>query len=264
MTLYGDLDVSIIDELPAGRQDITTRVVRDKELPQVYSFIAQQVEEGRQAYVIFPLVSESEKLDLKSAEERFEFLTGTYLKGLRLGLLHGQQKADQKTAVMSAFHNKELDVLVSTTVIEVGVDVPNATVMLIENAERFGLSQLHQLRGRIGRGAHKSTCILQAGSSSGTSWKRLKVIEKYRDGFRIAEEDIRIRGTGNVFGREQSGVMKLRVADPVQDIRVLEHARQLAQELISEDPFLQSPEHLKLQAKVRNKHAAVQEYLSIG
>ncbi|MEL6546568.1 MAG: ATP-dependent DNA helicase RecG, partial [Myxococcota bacterium] len=226
LTVYGDLDVSVIDELPPGRRPIETYLYRDAQRAQVYRDVRKQAEQGRQAYVVFPLVEESEAegMDkLRDATSAATELAEGALKGLRLGLLHGRMSADEKDRVMRAFASHELDVLVSTTVIEVGVDVPNATVMVIENAERFGLSQLHQLRGRVGRGAYESFCFLVTrGSSSDDAWRRLNVMVKTNDGFQIAEEDLEIRGPGDFIGTRQSGLPLLSFANLARDQRVLE------------------------------------------
>lgn len=237
MTLYGDLDVSILDELPPGRQPIITKCRSVKELDKFWAFLLKQIGEGRQAYVVYPLVEESEKIDAKSVKVEFERLK-TLLPNVRIGLLHGQLKGDEKERVMTAFRARKIDVLLSTSVIEVGVDVPNATVMLIENAERFGLAQLHQLRGRIGRGEHLSYCVLVGEAKSLESWKRLKIMEETTDGFRIAEEDFKIRGPGNIFGTEQSGLPPLHFASLESDYNLLVRARNDAARFIQEDPTL--------------------------
>ena len=264
MTLYGDLDVSELDELPAGRQAIVTRVIKEAQLPQAYDFIRKQVAQGRQAYLVYPLVEESELVDLKSAQAMFAELGTGALAGLRLGLLHGQLPAEQKDRVMEQFRAGRLDVLVSTTVIEVGVDVPNANLMLIENAEQFGLAQLHQLRGRIGRGAHKSYCILEARAASLDAWQRLKIMEETCNGFRIAEEDFKLRGMGNLLGREQSGAPVLRVADPLADVAILEAARAEAFTLLEADGDLSQPEHRRLKERARSLYRTVAPYLKVG
>ncbi len=264
MTLYGDLDVSVIDEMPAGRQQITTRVVGEAQLEKAYDFIRGQIKQGRQAYLVYPLVNESDLLELKSATEMFDDLRMTAFAGLRLGLLHGQLKAEQKESVMQKFRAGELDILVATTVVEVGVDVANATVMLVENAERFGLAQLHQLRGRIGRGAHKSYCILQGHPKGKDSWRRLKVMEETSDGFKIAEEDFRIRGMGNLLGKEQSGVPLLRVADPLADIALLEGARQEAIALVAADPQFGKPAYEPLRRRARALFRETGGYIKVG
>ena len=237
MTLYGDLDVSILDELPPGRQPILTKCRSAKELDRFWIFLRQQVEAGRQAYVIYPLVDESEKVEAKSVKVEFERLREV-LPGINLGLLHGQLSPPEKERVMTAFRAGEIQVLLSTTVVEVGVDVPNATIMLIENAERFGLAQLHQLRGRIGRGQHASYCVLVGEPKSLEGWRRLKIMEETSDGFRIAEEDFRIRGPGNIFGTEQSGLPPLRFANLDTDFELLTQARDAAKRFTDKDPTL--------------------------
>lgn len=264
MTWYGDLDVTTIREMPGGRQPIVTRVISEKLLPEAYGFIRKQAEKGRQAYLVYPLVSESEQLDLKAATGMMETLKTGPLAGVRLGLVHGQMRVDERDRVMEKFRRGDVDVLVATSVIEVGVDVPNATVMLVENAEHFGLAQLHQLRGRIGRGTHKSFCILQGHPRSRDAWKRLKILEETTDGFRIAEEDFRIRGMGNLFGREQSGGTVLRVGDPLRDTLILENARQEAFRIIEQDPRLRAPEHALLREEARALYRASSAFVKVG
>jgi ATP-dependent DNA helicase RecG len=237
MTLYGDLDVSVLDELPPGRQKIITKLRSVKELDKFWTFLVAQIGEGRQAYVVYPLVEESEKVDAKSVKAEFERLK-ELLPNVKLGLLHGQLDPMEKERVMTAFRAGEIDVLLSTSVIEVGVDVPNATVMLVENAERFGLAQLHQLRGRIGRGQHLSYCVLVGEPKSLEGWRRLKIMEETTDGFRIAEEDFKIRGPGNIFGTEQSGLPPLHFASLETDYDLLALARTHADSLIRQDPTL--------------------------
>ena len=237
MTLYGDLDVSVLDEMPPGRQPIVTQCRSAKELDKFWAFLVKQLGEGRQAYVIYPLVEESEKIDAKSVKAEFENLQA-HLAGVKLGLLHGQLPPPEKERVMTAFRDGEIQVLLSTSVVEVGVDVPNATVMLIENAERFGLAQLHQLRGRIGRGQHKSYCVLVGEPKSVEGWRRLKIMEETCDGFRIAEEDRRIRGYGDIFGTAQSGVPPFRFADLGSDFDLLVRARADAARIFAQDPTL--------------------------
>jgi ATP-dependent DNA helicase RecG len=237
MTVYGDLDVSLLDELPPGRQPILTKRRSTKELDKFWAFLLKQIGEGRQAYVIYPLVEESEKVDAKSVKAEFERLK-ELLPQVKLGLLHGQLDGAEKERVMTAFRSGEIEVLLSTSVIEVGVDVPNATVMLIENAERFGLAQLHQLRGRIGRGEHPSWCVLVGEPKSLEGWRRLKIMEETTDGFRIAEEDFKIRGPGNIFGTEQSGLPPLRFASLETDYELLTLARNDAARFLKDDPAL--------------------------
>ncbi len=246
MTLYGDLDVSVIDELPPGRTPIETNVFNEKARARAYQVVQRELDLGHQAYVVYPLVEESEKVDLADATQGAEQLT-TIFPTARLGLLHGRMKADEKDAVMSAFRAHEIDLLVCTTVIEVGVDVPNASVMVIEHSERFGLSQLHQLRGRVGRGAAKSYCVLLAGYAlSEEGRNRLAVMEQSTDGFVIAERDLEIRGPGEFLGTRQSGLPELAVANLVRDQALLAQAQLEARAIIDADPKLERPEHAGL------------------
>ena len=229
LTTYGDLDVSVMREMPPGRHPIRTTVRPEERRPEVYEFIRGQLDEGRQAYVIYPLVEESEKVDLRAATEMADHLGQDVFPHYRVGLLHGRMKPDAKERVMNAFARGEIQLLVSTTVVEVGVDVPNASVMLVEHAERFGLSQLHQLRGRVGRGAHKSYCLLlYQGPLNEQADRRLKAIATTADGFEIAEQDLEIRGPGDFFGTRQSGMPTLRVGDLVRDRALMEDARREA------------------------------------
>ncbi|WP_419145183.1 ATP-dependent DNA helicase RecG [Myxococcus stipitatus] len=243
MTLYGDLDLSIIDQLPPGRTPITTRVFNDKQRGRVYAAIAAELEKGHQAYVVYPLVEESEKLDLEDATRGVDKLRQAFPQA-RVGLLHGRMKAEEKDAVMEDFREKRLDLLVCTTVVEVGVDVPNASVMVVEAAERFGLSQLHQLRGRVGRGAAASYCFLVA--SSARSWEsteRLAVMEQSSDGFVIAEKDLEIRGPGEFLGTRQSGLPELAVANLARDADLLSMAQAEARRILARDPDMKAAEH---------------------
>lgn len=264
MTLYGDLDVTTIRELPKGRQEIVTRVIGEAQLPKAYGFIRDQVAKGRQAFLVYPLVEESEQLEAKAATEMFVHLQKAEFPGLGLGLLHGQMAAVDKDRVMQRFRAGELHILVATSVVEVGVDVPNASVMLVENAERFGLAQLHQLRGRIGRGEHRSYCVLQGVPTSREAWQRLKVMERTRDGFEIAEEDFRLRGMGNLLGREQSGALVLRVGDPLRDQALLEQAREEAFRLIESDPRLERPEHEPIRHRARALYRSASAFVKVG
>ncbi len=259
MTAYGDLDVSVIDEMPADRKPIRTAIRLESQKEKVYEFVRKEIARGRQAFVVFPLIEESEKLDLKAATKEFDHLQSAVFPEQRLGLLHGRLSTEQKDEVMRAFRSGAMDILVATTVIEVGIDVPNATVMLIENAERFGLSQLHQLRGRVGRGADQSYCILIAnyeaiGTRRGmvgtdlqrekrAAERRLETMVETTDGFRIAEVDLELRGPGEVFGTRQSGLPELKIADLVEDKELLMHARHAAFSIVSQDPHLRKPEH---------------------
>ncbi len=233
MTVYGDLDVSIIDELPPGRTPIKTVVVGEDKRKGVYKGIERELKLGRQAYVVYPLIEESEKLDLKAATEMFEELRDRIFPRQRVGLLHGKMKAAEKEATMQAFVSGELDILVSTTVIEVGVDVQNASTMVIEHAERFGLSQLHQLRGRVGRGAEQSYCVLLTGDKkTAVAKERLGIMEETNDGFKIAEKDLELRGEGEILGTRQSGIQLFKIANIVRDIELLQAARDEAERLL--------------------------------
>lgn len=235
MTVYGDLEVSIIDELPPGRTPIKTFVRGDDRREKIYEFIRKQLQAGHQAYVVYPIIEESEKLDLRNATEMYEHLKRDIYPEFQVGLLHGKMKPAEKEEVMSRFSTNETRILVATTVIEVGVDVPNASVMLIEHAERFGLSQLHQLRGRVGRGAAESHCILLAQfSKTKEAQERLKVMEETTDGFKIAEKDLEIRGPGEVMGTRQSGLPEFRIANLIRDQKILEIARREADYLLNE------------------------------
>jgi ATP-dependent DNA helicase RecG len=246
MTLYGDLDVSVIDELPPGRTPIQTKVFAEKARPRAWALIEAELAKGHQAYVVYPLVDESEKVDLANATEGAEQLAAAFPQA-RVGLLHGRMKPQEKDAVMASFRDHRLDLLVATTVIEVGVDVPNASVMVIEHAERFGLSQLHQLRGRVGRGAAKSLCLLVTGYAlSQDSRERLQVMEASTDGFVIAEKDLEIRGPGEFLGTRQSGLPELVVANLARDQALLGLAQQEAQAIVAADPRLEAPEHARL------------------
>jgi ATP-dependent DNA helicase RecG len=254
MTVYGDLDVSVIDELPPGRTPIQTRVVFENKKPQVLSFLMDQIEKGRQAYIVYPLVEESEKIDLKSAVEEFEKLK-VLLPKARCGLLHGKMKSDEKDEIMNRFRAHEVDILVSTTVIEVGVDVPNSNLMIIEHAERFGLSQLHQLRGRVGRGAHKSYCILIMGHAvSEEARDRTRVMEQTTDGFKIAEADLELRGPGEFLGTRQSGLPGFKMANLVRDVLILQEARQAAFEVFNKDKSLRDPDNRVLREELLRSH----------
>ncbi len=249
LTLYGDLDISTIDEMPAGREKVATRWVPPERRDAAYGFVRKQVGEGRQAFVVCPLVNESSSIEAKAATEEFQRLSGEVFPDLRVGLLHGRLSSKEKDAVMRRFRDGELDVLVTTAVVEVGIDVANATIMLIEGAERFGLAQLHQFRGRVGRGEHKSYCLLLSETQSDTAKERLSALERIHDGFQLAEVDLQLRGPGDFFGTRQSGLPMLRMAQ-ISDRQLLETARQEAARLLEEDPGLQAPEHAALAARV--------------
>lgn len=264
MTVYGDLDISVIDEMPPGRSPVETRIYSEKEREKVYAVITKEVKAGRQAYVVYPLVEESEKSDLMDATNMAERLKDAFPE-FKIGLLHGRMKVDEKEAVMNGFKNREIDILVATTVIEVGIDVPNATVMVIEHAERFGLSQLHQLRGRVGRGSHNSSCLLLAQyKSSEDAWKRLKVMEETTDGFRIAEVDLEIRGPGDFLGTRQSGMPDFRVGSIIKDAKILDEAKTAAFDIVEHDPMLSRPENSLLKEVLKERWRGRLELAGIG
>lgn len=254
MTVYGDLDVSIIDEMPAGRSPIQTRAIFENKRPQALQFMLEQLQKGRQAYFVYPLVEESEKIDLKNAVEEFEKLKAQF-PTVKFGLLHGKMKPDEKDQVMTQFRRHEIQVLVSTTVIEVGVDVPNANIMIIEHAERFGLSQLHQLRGRVGRGEYKSFCILIMGYAVSEEGKqRTEMMEKTSDGFKIAEFDLEMRGPGEFMGTRQSGLTGFKMANLVRDMAILQQAREAAFEVLKKDPKLAYQDNKGLREELLREH----------
>ena len=229
LTLYGDLDLSVLDELPPGRTPIVTRRITDDRSTEVWDFVRKQVAEGHQVYVVYPVIAENEETELKAAIKMYRELSGEVFADLKVGLLHGRLDSDLKDQVMRMFQKGELQILVATTVIEVGVDVPNATVMVIEHAERFGLAQLHQLRGRIGRGAAKSYCILMTGGKvTEEGERRLEAMVKTNDGFEIAELDLELRGPGEFFGTRQAGMPSFRVANLIRDRQLLELAKREA------------------------------------
>jgi ATP-dependent DNA helicase RecG len=234
LTLYGDLDLSVLDELPPGRTPIATHCVADDQSPKVWDFVRKQVAAGHQAYVVYPVIAENEESELKAAIKMYRELSGNIFADLKVGLLHGRLDADLKEQVMRGFQRGELQILVATTVIEVGVDVPNATVMVIEHAERFGLAQLHQLRGRIGRGGAKSYCILMTGGKvSEDAQRRLEAMARTNDGFQIAELDLELRGPGEFFGTRQAGIPSFRVANLIRDAKLLEAAKREAAAVIA-------------------------------
>jgi ATP-dependent DNA helicase RecG len=249
LTLYGDLDLSVIDELPPGRQTVKTRWLKPAQRDSAYAFLRKQVSEGRQAFIICPLVEESEAIQARAAVAEYEHLSREVFPDLKLGLIHGRMSAAEKDEVMHKFRSGELQVLVSTPVVEVGIDVPNATVMLVESADRFGLSQLHQFRGRVGRGSEQSYCMLLAENPSEIGRQRLDLIEKIQDGFELAEEDLKLRGPGEFFGTRQSGLPDLRMAR-LSDVKLLELARTEAIRLFEQDPGLKKAEHKLLSVEL--------------
>jgi ATP-dependent DNA helicase RecG len=254
LTLYGDLDLTVLDELPPGRQPIRTVLREPSGRQRVHDFVRDQVKAGRQAYIVYPLVEESEKVDLRAATVEYERLAADVFPEFRVGLLHGQMSGEQKDRTMRAFAAGEIDVLVATTVIEVGIDVPNATVMVVEHAERFGLSQLHQLRGRVGRGANESFCVLISHGGTDAAF-RLKVFVETSDGFEIARADLRFRGMGDFFGARQHGLPAFRFFDPEHDDDLLAHARARARAIILEDPTLIEARHARFRETLLRRYS---------
>ncbi len=265
LTIYGDLDASILDELPPGRTPVITQRFYEKNRARAYRLIAREIESGRQAYIVYPLVEEAEKLDLKAATEMSQHLAQDIFPQYNVGLVHGRMKSAEKEMQMQAFKDRKLQILVSTTVLEVGIDVPNATLMLIEHAERFGLSQLHQLRGRVGRGGKQSYCLLMTSfPMSSEARQRLDAMVESSDGFVIAERDLEIRGPGEFFGTKQSGIPDLHVADVLRDIALLEEARKEAFAIVRQDPELKRPEHRPLRDALEQRWQKSLDLLSIG
>ncbi|HEY6830790.1 MAG TPA: ATP-dependent DNA helicase RecG, partial [Gemmatimonadaceae bacterium] len=263
LTLYGDLDLSMLDERPPGRKPVTTGLRRESGRARVLQFIDRQIELGRQGYIVYPVIEESEKTDLKAATTMYETLTAGPFAHRRLALLHGRIPSEERDDIMRRFRDREIDLLVATTVIEVGIDVANATVMLIEHPERFGLSQLHQLRGRVGRGADESYCIL-LGDVSPEVAERLQIFVGTEDGFEIAREDLRLRGMGDLFGERQSGVPTFRIADPLRDEALNESARAAAEQLLMRDPDLAKKEHAALRRVLGDRYAKSLELFRVG
>ena len=265
LTIYGDLNVSVIDEMPPGRQKITTKWVREKDREKLYAQIEKEVQRGQQAYIVYPLVEESEKLEeIKAATEMADHFQDHVFPHLRVGLLHGRMRSVEKQDVMSRFKNKEIDILVSTTVIEVGIDVPNATLMVIENAERFGLSQMHQLRGRVGRGTQKSSCHLISGPMTDDGVRRIRAMTRTNDGFELAEADLEIRGPGEFFGTRQSGLPDFKIANILRDASLLEIAKSEANRLAKADPNLSQPAHQVLKEVLQIQWRGHLKMASIG
>lgn len=265
MTVYGDLDISVIDELPAGRKPVKTFVYYEKRKMDAYNLLRSEIKKGRQGYIVFPIVEESEKLDLKSAKEGFQYFKEELFADMRLGLLHGRLKRDEKEDIMNGFHNGDIDIIIATTVVEVGIDVQNASIMLVEHAERFGLAQLHQLRGRIGRSKYQSYCVLiPIFPVSDDAKKRLQVMKESSDGFYISEKDLEIRGPGEFFGTRQSGLPELKLANIIRDSKMLEHTKKIAFDLISADPDLSNKENESLKKAVIEKWEKRLELMNVG
>jgi len=263
LILYGDLDISIIDELPPGRKPIETYAVDNSMRDRINAFIRKNVHEGRQVYIVCPLVEESETIEAKSAEEYAKKIANEEFNDLNLGLMHGKMKQKDKDEVMRSFVEGNIDILVSTTVIEVGVDVPNASVMVIENAERFGLAQLHQLRGRVGRGQHQSYCILYNEGKTGVSKERMNVMQKTTDGFVISEKDLELRGPGEFFGTRQHGLPELRIANLYKDIDILKMSQEAANETLRDDRLLTSGKNIMLRDSITEKFGSKLNDLSL-
>jgi ATP-dependent DNA helicase RecG len=258
MTLYGDLDTSVIDELPPGRKPIKTVHFSDTQRLRVFGFMKEQIGLGRQVYVVYPLIQESEKMDYKDLMDGYESISRAFpVPDYRVSIVHGKMKPADKDFEMQRFVRGETHIMVATTVIEVGVNVPNASVMVIESAERFGLSQLHQLRGRVGRGADQSYCILMTGHKLSKDTKlRMDTMVRTNDGFEIAEVDLKLRGPGDLEGTQQSGLLGLRLADLTKDVSILQHARGVAAEILDRDPKLQLPEHAALVEELQREQSS--------
>ena len=252
LTAYGDLDVSVIDELPPGRRKVLTQGLSEQE---AYRIVIDGVKKGQQAYIVYPIINESDKLELRAAVKMAEKLMATVFRDFRVGLLHGQMKSEEKESVMIKFLNREFDILIATTIIEVGIDVANACLMVIEHSERFGLATLHQLRGRVGRGTEQSVCILLGRPKTEEAKKRLQIMMETNDGFRIAEEDLRLRGAGEFFGTQQHGLPEFKMGNIVSDYRELEQARRAAFHLVNSDPLLTFPENGVIKQKFKEKFA---------
>jgi ATP-dependent DNA helicase RecG len=248
MTLYGDLDISVIDELPPGRKDIVTLHRTENHRLRVIGFMREQIALGRQVYIVFPMIEESEKLDLQNLMAGYEAMSREFpVPDYQISILHGKMKPADKDFEMQRFVKGETQIMVATTVIEVGVNVPNASVMVIENTERFGLSQLHQLRGRVGRGAEQSYCLLMSSFKlSADSRERINTMVRTNNGFEIAEVDLKLRGPGDIQGTQQSGIINLRIADLAKDGKILQTAREIAARILDDDPGFQRPEHFVL------------------
>ncbi|MFA5005229.1 MAG: ATP-dependent DNA helicase RecG [Candidatus Omnitrophota bacterium] len=264
ITLYGDLDISVINEMPGGRLPVKTMRFTHAENTKAYELAKEQVFQGRQAFVIYPVIEESYALDIAGAKKMFVQLKDGQFRGFRLGLIHGKLKAAEQEEVMRKFENKELDMLISTTILEVGIDIPNATCMIIESAERFGLSQLHQLRGRIGRGKDESACLLISDAKTEEAKARLNAMVQFADGFRIAEEDLKIRGPGEFFGSRQHGLTELKIANPLTQMQLLKAAREEATALLRLDPGLANREHGLLKAKLTARFPEYEQLMLIG
>jgi ATP-dependent DNA helicase RecG len=264
LTAFGELDISIIDELPPGRVPVTTKLVVPENVARAWAFVRKQLEAGRQAYVVYPLVEESETMPLRAASQEVARLAEHDLRGRSIALLHGRMKPDQKQKIMKDFHDGRIDVLVATTVVEVGLDVANATVMIIQHAERYGLSQLHQLRGRIGRGREAGHCLLMTDSAEPAARRRLEVLVRTADGFEVAEEDLRHRGPGEMIGTRQHGSAGLRVARFPEDFDLLELASQDARTIVALDSRLRDPTRAALKTELVRRYGDSLALLDAG
>jgi ATP-dependent DNA helicase RecG len=264
LTVFGDLDVTVMRQLPPGRLPVATRWLQPSQRERFYTRLAEDLRSGRQGFVVCPLVAESENLDLKAATQTYETLAQGPLAGLRVGLLHGRLDEEAKGTVMDRFRRHELDLLVCTSVVEVGVDVPNATLMVVEHAERFGLSQLHQLRGRVSRGTLAGNCYLFAEPANDEARERLRALVRLTDGFVLAEEDARLRGAGELFGLRQHGLGELRLGDPIRDAALLQQARRDAFALVAADAGLGRPEHAPLRQAVLERFGRTLELAEVG
>lgn len=253
ITAFADMDVSVIDEMPEGRKPVKTYWVKDHMLDRVLKFIWEEIQKGHQAYVISPLIEESEKLDIQNAVDLYHQLQEYFPEDVKIGLMHGRLSAEEKEKVMKAFAGNEIQILVSTTVVEVGVNVPNATVMLIYDAERFGLAQLHQLRGRVGRGDAQSYCILLADPKGETGKERMRIMTETNNGFELSEHDLKLRGPGDFFGKKQSGLPEFKVADLIQDYKALEVARKDARHMIRTGVLFHDPDYQSLLKLIEEK-----------
>ena len=264
MTLHGDMDISIIDELPKNRIPIITKIVNEDRLESIYEFIKKEMKEKRQCYIVFPIIEESESLDLEAAQTGYENIKNNIFQDYKIGYIHGKMKKDERDVQMDKFINGEINLLVSTTVIEVGIDNPNATVMIIENSERFGLTQLHQLRGRIGRGTQQSYCILVQRKNTPIANHRLKVMENTLNGFKISDEDLKLRGPGEFFGKRQHGYLKTKIADISKDFDIIKYARNLAFDIVQDDCELKNPEHKNIKNELIYRYSNMLEFIDIG
>ena len=262
-TYHGDIDVSIIDELPKNRKEIITKIVEDKQLKDVYKFVKSILDKGQQCFIVYPLIEDSEHSDLMAAKSGYQLLKSIF-KNYSIGYIDGKMKLDNRNIIMDQFSKNEINILVSTTVIEVGIDVPNATVMLIENAERFGLSQLHQLRGRVGRGEKKSYCMLIARKYTPDSQRRLKIMVNTNDGFLISDEDLKIRGPGDYFGKKQHGYMKLKIGNIIKDGPIIRIAREAAFFMIEKDPMLKDKNNLLIKKQFLKNYKEMIEFIDIS